>query len=284
MGADRRVRALPDREDARLAHGRSPDDRVRLDAAGRWFATMQILPAIDFARDTVRARGLPFVFASNWSFPLERLEELPLPSLFQHLKGSDGQPAMRTMYRDRIVPFLSNVYCGAFFVVLGIAGIFAAIRGRWWFLAAFGASVIVAMGDHTPLMKILYDAGLVNAIRYPEKFMLGAALGARDLVGDRCREAVRRRRVDRAKRLDRRGALDRDHGDRSPQRQRQGVFLDDRRARGGGADRLPPHPVAPRDVEHRAADRSGDRRAVARLARRHAAHAARVLRSAGARE
>ena len=139
-------------------------------------AAIQILPAIDFARDTVRARGLPFVFASNWSFPFERLEELPLPSLFWHMHGSDGQPAMRTMYRDRIVPFLSNVYCGAFFVVLAIAGIFAAIRGRWWFLAAFGATLIVAMGDHTPLMKILYDAGLVNAIRYPEKFMLGAAL------------------------------------------------------------------------------------------------------------
>lgn len=139
-------------------------------------AAIQILPALDFARDTVRARGLPFVFASNWSFPLERLEELPLPSLFWHLQTSDGQPAMRTMYRDRIVPFLSNVYCGAFFVVLAIAGIFVAIRGRWWFLAAFGAPVIVAMGDHTPLMKMLYDAGLVNAIRYPEKFMLGAAL------------------------------------------------------------------------------------------------------------
>ncbi len=139
-------------------------------------AAIQIVPAIDFARDTVRSRGLPFRFTSNWSFPFERLEELPMPQLFWHVNGSDGQPAMRTMYRDRIVPFLSNVYCGTFFVVLAIAGIFAAIRGRWWFLAAFLASLIVAMGDHTPLLQLLYDAGLVNAIRYPEKFLLGGTL------------------------------------------------------------------------------------------------------------
>lgn len=139
-------------------------------------AAVQIVPAIDFARDTVRSRGLPFRFASNWSFPFERLEELPMPQLFWHVNGNDSQPAMRTLYRDRIVPFLSNVYCGVFFVVLAIAGIFAAIRGRWWFLTIFGASVIVAMGDHTPLLQLLYDAGLVNAIRYPEKFILAGTL------------------------------------------------------------------------------------------------------------
>ncbi|HEX3583315.1 MAG TPA: YfhO family protein [Thermoanaerobaculia bacterium] len=139
-------------------------------------AAVQLLPAVDFARDTVRARGLPFRSASNWSFPLERIQELPMPRLFLHLTGSDGQPAIRTMYRDHIVPFLGNVYCGAFFVILSVTGIFAAIRGRWWFLAAFGGSVIAAMGDHTPLMQILYDAGLVNAIRYPEKFILAGAL------------------------------------------------------------------------------------------------------------
>lgn len=139
-------------------------------------AAVQLVPAIDFARDTVRSRGLPFQSTSNWSFPLERLEELPLPSLFLHVNGSDGKPAIRTLYRDRIVPFLGTVYCGAFFVVLAIAGIFAAVRGRWWFLAAFGASVIVAMGEHTPLLRLLYDAGLVNAIRYPEKFLLAATL------------------------------------------------------------------------------------------------------------
>jgi hypothetical protein len=139
-------------------------------------AAIQILPAIDFARDTVRSRGLPFRFTSNWSFPFERLEELPMPQLFWHVNGSDGQPAMRTLYRDRIVPFLSNVYCGAFFIVLAVAGIFAAIRGRWWFLSVFGASLIVAMGDHTPLLQLLYDAGLVNAIRYPEKFILAGTL------------------------------------------------------------------------------------------------------------
>jgi hypothetical protein len=138
-------------------------------------AAVQILPALDFARDTVRSRGLPYNSVSNWSLPFERLEELAMPSLFWHV-NVDGQPAMRTLYRDRLVPFLGTIYCGAFFILIAIAGIFAAVRGRWWFLGAFTASVLVAAGEHTPLLKLLYDAGLVSAIRYPEKFLLAGAL------------------------------------------------------------------------------------------------------------
>jgi len=37
------------------------------------------------------------------------------------------------------------------------------------------ASVIVAMGEHTPLLRILYDTGLFSAVRFPEKFLLTVA-------------------------------------------------------------------------------------------------------------
>jgi hypothetical protein len=33
-------------------------------------------------------------------------------------------------------------------------------------------SIVLAAGDHTPLLRFLYDAHLVRAIRYPEKFIL----------------------------------------------------------------------------------------------------------------
>jgi hypothetical protein len=133
---------------------------------------VQLLPALDFARDTVRSRGLTFRAVADWSFPFVRLEELLLPSLFHRLTGNDGQAAIRTMYTGRIVPFLFEIYCGALFVILAIAGLFARVRGRWLFLLALGASVLVALGDHTPLLRLLYDAGLANAIRFPEKLIL----------------------------------------------------------------------------------------------------------------
>src|SRR5437764_11642097 len=52
-------------------------------------AAVQLLPALDFARDTVRSRGLTFRAVADWSFPFVRLEELLLPSVFRHLTGSD---------------------------------------------------------------------------------------------------------------------------------------------------------------------------------------------------
>jgi hypothetical protein len=135
-------------------------------------AAVQLLPAIDFARDTVRSRGLSFRAVADWSFPFVRLEEMLLPSLFHHVTGSDGQAAIRTLYTGRIVPFLFEIYCGALFVIVAFAGVLARVRGRWLFLLAFCGSIVVALGDHTPILRLLYEAGLASAIRFPEKLIL----------------------------------------------------------------------------------------------------------------
>jgi hypothetical protein len=125
-------------------------------------AAVQLLPAIDFARDTVRSRGLTYEAVADWSFPFSRVAGLILPSL-------------PIVYPGRSLPFLFEVYCGALFVVLAIAGVVAGVRGRWLFLLAFCASIFVAMGDHTPLLRILYDVKLASFLRYPEKFILTTA-------------------------------------------------------------------------------------------------------------
>jgi hypothetical protein len=138
-------------------------------------AAVQVLPAIDFAGDTVRSRGLAYAAVADWSFPLSRLSELLLPSLFRHVTAADGQAAIRTMYAGRIVPFLFEIYAGALIVLLALAGVVARVRGRWIFAGATIASVIVALGDHTPLLRLLYAAHLATFVRYPEKFILTAA-------------------------------------------------------------------------------------------------------------
>jgi hypothetical protein len=125
-------------------------------------AAVQVLPAIDFARDTVRSRGLTYEAVADWSFPFSRVAGFILPSL-------------HVVYPGRSLPFLFEVYCGALFVVVAIAGVVAGVRGRWLFLLAFCVSVFVAMGDHTPLLRILYDVKLASFLRYPEKFILTTA-------------------------------------------------------------------------------------------------------------
>jgi hypothetical protein len=138
-------------------------------------AAVQIVPAIDFARDTVRSRGLAYAAVADWSFPFARLSELLLPSLFRHVTGANGQAAIRSMYTGRIVPFLFEIYAGALFVLVALAGVVARVRGRWIFVLATSVSLFVALGDHTPLLRLLYAAHLATSLRYPEKFILTGA-------------------------------------------------------------------------------------------------------------
>lgn len=136
-------------------------------------SAVQMLPAIDHAADSVRARGFPFTDATNWSTPLIRAGELLYPNLLGHM-DVEGRRLYwaANLYGVRVMPFLYTIYPGMLLGVLGIAGLFARVRGRWLFLAVAGVSMILALGAHTPLWRFLYDAGLARGLRYPEKFLL----------------------------------------------------------------------------------------------------------------
>jgi hypothetical protein len=133
-------------------------------------AAIQLIPAIDHARDSVRSQSFTFQVASNWSMPLQRVAEWVMPSVFRHIA-----PDISTMYPFRTEPFLGEIYVGLLVAILAVAGIFTGSRGWWGVLALVVISVIVAAGEHTPLFRLLYDAHLVRAIRYPEKFIVTAA-------------------------------------------------------------------------------------------------------------
>jgi len=163
-------------------------------AASVLLAAVQLLPAIDFVRDTVRTKTFDFRVVANWSTPPVRLVELILPSVLRHVTAANGNALITTIYPFRADAYLTEIYAGLLIVLLAIAGVFAGVRGRWLFLGTTAASVIVAMGEHTPLLHLLYDSGLFSAVRFPEKFILTAAFalavwGAivfdRMLAGDR---------------------------------------------------------------------------------------------------
>ncbi|HEX6086131.1 MAG TPA: YfhO family protein [Thermoanaerobaculia bacterium] len=136
-------------------------------------AAVQILPTIDHARDSVRARGFAFERVVSWSMPAARVAELINPNVLGHqlLNGRAvywGSP----LYGERGLPFVRSIYPGILIAALAMAGLVAGTRGRRVTVILIALSLLLALGMHTPLWRILYDSGLARSIRYPEKFIL----------------------------------------------------------------------------------------------------------------
>lgn len=143
-------------------------------AAG--LAAIQLVPAVDFARDTVRSRGFEFRVTENWSMPLLRPVELLFPSVLRNVKNDAGTPLLSTLYPFRSQPYIANVYAGWLVMILALAGVIGGVRGRGPAMIALAGSLILAAGSHTPLLRLLYDIGIARSIRFPEKFVVGAAV------------------------------------------------------------------------------------------------------------
>jgi hypothetical protein len=144
-----------------------------ISAAAFAVGAVQTIPMLDHAADSVRARGFEFARVTSWSMPLIRVGELVYPNLLGHL-DLEGRRLYwgAALYGERSAPFLYSIYAGLLLSVAAIGGLAARIRG--WALALGVAifGVVFALGAHTPLWRVLYDAGILRSLRYPEKFML----------------------------------------------------------------------------------------------------------------
>jgi len=136
-------------------------------------AMVQVLPAADLARDSVRSRGFAFEKVVSWSMPAARLAELVNPNVLGH-QMLNGRAVYwgSVLYGERGLPFVRTIYPGILLTILAVAGFFAGVRGRRLTAVIFGLAVLLALGSHTPLWRWLYDLGLARSIRYPEKFIL----------------------------------------------------------------------------------------------------------------
>ncbi len=163
-------------------------------------AAVQVLPTIDHFGDTARARGIEFSNVSRWSTPFSRYVELVYPTALGHRAARDHQWywAAALYGDDTKIPFYFSIYSGLLLTVLAAAGVLARKRGAVLVLVIAAISVLAASSAHTPLLRILYDAGVAATLRYPEKFVLllvfavivfGAQSLDRMLAGD---EQVRR--------------------------------------------------------------------------------------------
>ena len=74
------------------------------------------------------------------------------------------------LYPDKGVGYLFSIYSGLLLFALAVGGALSRPRGGRLVLSLCAVSVLLALGDQTPLLPFLYDHGL-SSIRYPEKFL-----------------------------------------------------------------------------------------------------------------
>ena len=167
---------------------------VAIGIAAFLVAAAQLVPALDFARDSVRSEPFPWLFVSNWSMPFSRIAEMLFPSLFHHIGDANGAAAIMTMYAYRTEPYIHEIYLGMLVVILALAGVVSGTRGALRYVVLFALSAIAAAGEHTPLLRILYDWNILRTLRYPEKFIIAAAVATiiwAALMFDRLRDDPR---------------------------------------------------------------------------------------------
>jgi hypothetical protein len=133
---------------------------ILIAAAALLVSAVQMLPMVDHLGDSVRAGGFPYETVAQWSTPPERLADLAWPAF-----------PTRADYGGR-GPFLISIYSGLFVAVACLAGLVARVRGWPLFAAALVTSIVLALGDHTPLLRLLYDVGVFRSMRFPEKFLI----------------------------------------------------------------------------------------------------------------
>jgi hypothetical protein len=135
-------------------------------------AAVQVLPAIDHLRDSSRGRGMTWDAVRQWSTPPLRLAELIQPHPLGHIDPNGIRFYWGSqLYPGAFSPLFFSIYAGLAVAVLALAGVAARVRGWTLFVAMAAVSAILAAGDHTPLLRLLYDGGLA-LLRFPEKFLL----------------------------------------------------------------------------------------------------------------
>jgi hypothetical protein len=135
-------------------------------------AAVQVLPALDHFKDSVRSRGLDFYLVGYWSAPLPRLAEIVFANLIGSPRSNGAISYWLPMYAVEQRPFLGSIYGGLLVAILFLAGLLLRSRGAGLASAIVAVSVLFAAGRHTPLLHALYASGIASWLRYPEKFLI----------------------------------------------------------------------------------------------------------------
>jgi hypothetical protein len=119
-------------------------------AGGALLAAVQLFAGIQATSETIRSRALPFQFAASFNFPPENLITLLAPGFFGDMTH---QPYWGRWYLWEACGFIGVT--GLALAGYGMAR--ATMAGKKALLAVAALSLVVALGDSTPLFRLLFD-------------------------------------------------------------------------------------------------------------------------------
>ncbi|HEX9502358.1 MAG TPA: YfhO family protein, partial [Thermoanaerobaculia bacterium] len=134
-------------------------------------AAVQLLPAVDLVRDTPRSHAFPFSLVAQWSTPPVRLLDLLIPE-FSGSAAGHFRLYWGTASYGWLDPFFVGIYFGLIPIALALAALTLRLPGWKAITFTFAAATLLALGSHTPLLRVLYALRLFSSFRYPEKFLI----------------------------------------------------------------------------------------------------------------
>ena len=135
---------------------------------GAALSAVQLFAANQTMRETIRGIPLPFEFASALPFPPENFFTLLAPNFFGPASAYWGRGYLwETTLFIGVTGFLLALY----------AAIYCDRKVKWIPLAALFAALLLALGKHTPLFRLLYDfVPGFDKFRSVSKFIFSASL------------------------------------------------------------------------------------------------------------
>ena len=137
---------------------------------GVLLAAVQLFAGFQAMDETIRSRPLPFQFAASVNFPPENLITLFVPGFFGDMANHP--------YWGRWYLFEACAFVGVSGLALAAYGMTnTRITGKRALLATAGIALLLALGDSTPLFRLLFDwLPMFDRFRGVGKFMFVTVL------------------------------------------------------------------------------------------------------------
>lgn len=137
---------------------------------GALLAAVQLFPGMQATTETIRSRPLPFQFAASFNFPPENLITLLAPGFFGDMTN---QPYWGRWYLWEACGFIGMTGLA----LAGYGMTRGTIAGKKALLAVAAIALVLALGDSTPLFRVLFDwLPLFDRFRGAGKFIFITAL------------------------------------------------------------------------------------------------------------
>jgi hypothetical protein len=142
-------------------------------------SAIQLVPTVELARLSERHQ-LPFSEFVAYSLPLAQIPVLCFPHLFG---GETGSPFLPYFGEWNITELTG--YVGLLPLMLAVVGVVIGPRRRltWFWIAVIPVAFVLALGDATPLARLMYHVPAYNQFRVPTRHFAEMTLAVSVLAG-----------------------------------------------------------------------------------------------------